>query len=187
MYKPYFKESKIKQIVKKEMINGVALTILMEDISQDLVVNDVERVKNDLIEAMSLIEKAKLKKAMTGLTVNIDFRIKTAKHDVLRVGGLYDLKSDSINIYFNPFENNPKDYTYNIIHEIGHRLEWKVLKSQEEWKEFYDTVVEKKDFPTEYSKKNSHEFFAEVFAYYATKKKLSKIVENKFKEITGLK
>lgn len=186
MYKRYFREAKIKQIVKKETINGVNITILMEDISQDLVEGDLEKVKNDLIEAISLIDKAKLKKAMNGLTVIIDFRIKTAKHDVLRVGGLYEPKTDSINIYFNPFEKLPKSYTYNIIHEIGHRLEFEVLKSQKEWKEFFDTVG-KEDFPTEYSKKNSYEFFAEVFAYYVTKKKLSKVVEAKFKEITSLK
>lgn len=186
MYTSYFKEAKVKQIVKKEMINGVAITILMEDISQDLVEDDVERVKNDLIEAMSLIKKAKLQKAMNGLTVNIDFRIKTAKHNVTRTGGSYVPDDDAINIYFNPFENAPKDYTYNIIHEIGHRLEFEVLKSQKEWKEFYDSASNE-DFPTQYSRKNSWEFFAEVFAHYVLKKKLSKTVEDKFKEIVGLK
>lgn len=168
-------------ITKKQVINGVTITTILEFDSIDEDKYNLQRGKEELFKAISLIKKAKLQKAITGLKVIFNFKIRKLKVDRL---GEYHFDKDTL-IIFNPLFESDGDMIYTIIHELGHRLE-NILNTRKEWEVFYNQIG-KNYAPTEYSKENSQEMFAEVFALYVLGRRLPNIVESKFKEITSLK
>lgn len=178
-----------KEVIHVENLYGVKITIIGEEIpverEQHLVKDihyDLRNTKDNLKKAITLIKKKGLDKVLSGLKIVLDFRILYTERNIERQGE-YSNKSDTINIFGDLFNDN----LYTIIHEIGHRFDYKILgkDGQKEWEVFVKSLG---DYGiTEYSKTNSREMWAEVFTLYVLGRQIPNFLESKFKYFASLK
>lgn len=178
-----------KEVIHVENLYGVKITIIGEEIpverEQHLVKDihyDLRNTKDNVKKAITLIKKKGLDKVLSGLKIVLDFRIVYIERNIERQGD-YSNKSDIINIFGDLFNDN----LYTIIHEIGHRFDYKILgkDGQKEWEVFVKSLG---DYGiTEYSKTNSREMWAEVFTLYVLGRQIPNFLESKFKYFASLK
>ena len=133
------------------------------------------------------------KEAGYGFLIDGLYKVKTLKNPRY---GTYYLHTKNISV--TNTSDNDEFYDYVITHEIGHKLYY-VHLSKEEKKLIHDEFRAKssfswlfgyKFFPSEYSKINEFEWFAEVFSYYFRGKLIEEFADtnivaiiNKHKEI----
>lgn len=178
-----------KEVIHVENLHGVKITIIGEEIPLEFnqyVITDVHydlrNTKDNIKKAITLIKKKGLDKVLSGLKIVLDFRV-FIENRIIDREGQYDNKSDTISI----FHDLNNDNLYTIIHEIGHRFDYKILgkDGQKEWEVFVKSLG---DYGiTYYSKTNSKEMWAEVFTLYILGRQIPNFLESKFKYFASLK
>lgn len=178
-----------KEVIHVENLHGVKITTIGEEIPLEFnqyVITDVHydlrNTKDNVKKAITLIKKKGLDKVLSGLKIVLDFRVFIENRTIDREGQ-YDNKSDTISIFGDLFNDN----LYTIIHEIGHRFDYKILgkAGQKEWEVFVKSLG---DYGiTYYSKTNSKEMWAEVFTLYVLGRQIPNFLESKFKYFASLK
>ena len=180
-----------KEVIYVENLYGVKITTIGEEIpikrEQDIVKDihyDLHNTKDNVKKAITLIKEKGLGKVLSGLNIVLDFRMLYIQNRSIDREGQYDNKSDTISIFNDLYNDN----IYTIIHEIGHRFDYKIIgkAGQEEWEVFVKSLGEGYAV-TEYSKTNSREMWAEVFTLYVLGKQIPNILESKFKYFASLK
>jgi hypothetical protein len=196
------------KILKSEIINGVkVLTIIYEPRENHEIknfkseMNKLNYCKSQLKKAIDLINKRKLKKVLSGLEVLIDSRpiskIRTEFGLSFETEGIYfaednyllkqyGVKPDSLIIFTSVA--NSYDFLWTIIHEIGHRFDYKIIgkEGQKEWENFVDNLPSNIKL-TKYAEESPEEFWAETFTLYVLGRQIPNIIEGKFKYLVGLK
>ena len=98
----------------------------------------------------------------------------------------YGVKPDSLIIFTSVA--NSYDFLWTIIHEIGHRFDYKIIgkEGQKEWENFVDNLPSNIKL-TKYAEESPEEFWAETFTLYVLGRQIPNIIEGKFKYLVGLK
>lgn len=94
----------------------------------------------------------------------------------------YNSDNDSMSLIIDSNDPNP---VLSFVHEIGHRVWYQKISSWNTKKELIDLYDSKdiKLFPTNYSKLDVEEFFAENFMYKRLGRKIDERVENLIEKI----
>lgn len=112
--------------------------------------------------------KPKLKPMLTGFVVELDFLKGSLKGQIngkpMDAAGLYNINSGQVQLA----PNETDAILFTFAHEIGHKYYYEQLTPDQRnrWEQFFEEAKESDMMPTEYSKNNPSEFFAEVSAVY---------------------
>jgi hypothetical protein len=107
-----------------------------------------------------IIKRAEYAIRCKGISVNVNRKIFF--YPISGASGRYHIDSDEI--YVNSSLVNEDHIYYVILHEVGHRFMHKVMKPRDiDWIESAFVLGNDDLFPTNYSRKNHKELFAEMF------------------------